>query len=112
MISLVQQLEKANFTGKGNTPPKVNKRLTAWPERAKKGWEMHTQKAVEAYRTAMLGKGWMSSWQIESTLGYARTSSTPFLKKLRLDLRLIERRTKDDLPYSRKTGYEFRWIGD
>lgn len=89
-----------------------NKRLELWEERARKGREQHTQKAVAAYRQVMHGKGWLTSWAIECSLGYARTSSTPFLKKLREDLKLIERRPKGGKPYNRKDGYEFRWIGE
>lgn len=111
---LVQQLQAANNPQQaGTTPcPVQNKRLAAWPERAQRGRELHTKGAVEAYRKVMFGKGWMTSWQIECALGYARTSSTMFLKKLLVELKLIERRPKNGLPYNRKSGYEFRWIGE
>lgn len=112
MLSLLTQLQTAS---KGITKAvdqyNTAGRKEAWKRATERAWQEHTDKAVDAYRQVMQGKGWMTTLQIECALGYARTAATPFLKKLRVELGLIERRNKDgETEYQRNKGYEYRWI--
>lgn len=70
----------------------------------------HTAKAVARYKVAMQGAGWLKTSLIEARLGFAKTVANPFLKKLLNDLKLIERRNRDDdKVFNKKKGWEWRW---
>ena len=89
---------------------KPSKQPANYYEARKAAWEAHTQSSITAYKRVMQGAGWLTQRQIEFSLGYAATSSTIFLKRLREDFKLVERRNRDDAPtYNRMRGYEWRW---
>lgn len=74
------------------------------------GAKSKSEKAVKAYRSAMQGKGWMTQAAIEGALGYAATSSTLHLRKLR-DEGHIERRNRDDAPTYSRSRLNGLWCG-
>jgi len=106
--SLAQQIQLA-AAGSSTVPSTTNKRLLRWSKVQEKGWDEHTKQAIAKYRSVMINQGWLTSFEIECKLGYTRTSSTVFIKKL-LTLGLIERRNKDGVEkYCRRSGYQYRW---
>ena len=112
MSSLLQQLESASAP-KSEEQPVKQPVARQWQRATAKAWEEHTRKAIAMYRAVMYGAGWLTAFEIECRLGYAKTSSTQFLKKLREDHKLIERRNRDGAAkFDRRHGYQYRWIGD
>lgn len=111
MSSLLQQLESASQIVPEKTP--AEQKARQWKRATAKAWEEHTRKAIACYRAVMLGAGWLTAFEIECRLGYAKTSSTQFLKKLREEHKLIERRNRNNAPkFDRRHGYQYRWIGE
>lgn len=104
--SLLTQLQAISASAKSSR----NRRLENWPRVVKRAHEAHTQGAIEAYRRVMQGAGWLSSWDIECRLGYTRTSSAVFIRKLHRVLGLLERRNKGGGAYNRRWGYEYKWV--
>lgn len=111
MSSLLQQLQSASQTTPEKTVPE--QRVAQWKRATAKAWEEHTRKAIATYRAVMHGAGWLTAFEIECRLGYTKTSSTQFLKKLREEHKLIERRNRNGAAtFDRRHGYQYRWIGD
>lgn len=109
-MGLAAQILAANNSTERHDQYKTPARKVAWKRATEKAWKEHTDKTIELYRAAM-GNDWITQFNIECRLGYTRTSSSAFIKKLLFDLKLIERRNKDGaVKYARKLGYEYRWI--
>lgn len=87
------------------TPAQVKQRQRA----IRRAHAQHTAAGIARYRVVMEGAGWMTSWEIECALGYARTVSSGFLRKL-VKLKIIKRRPRGGEKYNRKKGWEYKWI--
>lgn len=114
-MNLLQMLETANAAPNPQAIKleQAKKKRKQFMTMAEAGWEAHHVKAVAKYRDIMKNQGWLTTAQIEGRLGYTRSSSTVFLRRLHQELKLIERRNKDgEMKYVRQRGYEYRWIGD
>lgn len=73
MLSLLTQLHTASKdTTKAVDQYNTAGRKEAWKWATERAWQEHTDKAVDAYRQVMQGKGWMTTFQIEYALSYAR----------------------------------------
>jgi len=110
MFSVIQQLAQANEAVKSKAEQSTERQI-AWKRVTEIARREHTAKAVARYRLAMITHEWLTQSKIEQMLGYASTVSTAFLKKLVEDLKLVERRNRDNaVKYNRMRGYEYRWI--
>jgi len=75
-----------------------------------KNHKVQTHKAVDKYREAMLGKGWLTTEQVELALGFQPTGANKFLRKLR-GLGIISTRPRGGGKKSiRSLGNEHFWI--
>lgn len=109
MQSLLTQLEAATVPLESNRYTTAA-RKTTWARAVEKAHLMNTANAVERYKKAMEGEGWLPQWQIEAKLGYGRTVANDFLKKLVVELQLVEKRNKNGtIVFNRRLGYEYKW---
>ena len=89
---------------KGTPPPN-------WSVVQRLGCEVHTSNAVDRYREAFSGKGWITQTELEMCLGMASTVATTFLKKLRVKHKCVERRKYSGVRTTNfKPHWEYRWI--
>ena len=113
IMNLLQQLQAANMSRPPSGPAKnmntARKQSQNQIDNIYKAHEKHTNKAIDRYRAAMIGKGWMTTAKVEMAIGCAATTANPFLRKLFNELKLIERRPRDGKPYNRRAGWEWRW---
>lgn len=67
------------------------------------------EQAKEAYKSVMVGNGWMTTPVIEKSMGYKHGSCNTSLKKFVKD-GVVEKRPLNGEPFSRRRGWEYRWI--
>jgi hypothetical protein len=111
MTSLFSQLSVAT---KYKAQPVASAKLTAQKRAALAvAHAKHTSGAVQRYKDAMLGAGWLTTYQVECRLGYGRTVARDFLVKLVVELKLVERRPRNgEAVFNRKQGWEWRWVSE
>ena len=71
-----------------------------------RGPKCMTEKALARYKAAL--PVWTTTSQLEMRLGMSPTSANTTLRRF-LALGLIERRPRDDKPYQRNRGWEWKW---
>lgn len=71
--------------------------------------EERHERAKQAYKSVMSGKGWVSTSGVEKLMGYKHGSCSAALKKFVED-GAVERRPLNGGPFNRRKGWEFMWI--
>ena len=101
-MNLFDQLVQANNL---QVQPTANKRPWTLPNLLK-GNGVRANNAKTHYKKFLTD--WVKTSTLEARMGYATNSCTMTLKKL-LSEGLVERRPVGEV-FSRKTGYEWRWV--
>lgn len=101
-MNLFEQLVQV---GKAQAQPVPNKRLWTRPNLLK-GNGARASKAKTHYKKFLTD--WVKTSTLETRMGYASNSCNMTLKKL-LSEGVVERRPVGEV-FSRKTGYEWRWV--